>query len=181
MAGRESVGAAAGLIEGGVGLDHAAATRVGRPLGTVVLAALFIFLGAWLAGGGIQRTIQGLSGDGAEVQLLDLLKKLQLVSVGLLATAAGIELLRGRKSGWWLAVVLVYVLFATFVVLASFHRGLAGEVRSLALKSAICGGLLFYFCRPKVRTFFQVGTPTWQTHAAILAACVAAVLALCVW
>ena len=174
MAGGESI------VAGHTRID-AAGARGRRPIGAVVLAVVFIFLGAWLAGGGIVRLFQDALVDGAGVQLLDLLKKLQLVSLGLLAIAAGIELLRGSKTGWWLAIVLAYVVFATFVVLASFHRGIAGQVSWYAFKAAVCGALLIYLCRPKVREYFQAGTPTWKTHTAICAVSVAAVLALCVW
>ncbi|MET1124030.1 MAG: hypothetical protein ABWW66_02045 [Archaeoglobaceae archaeon] len=126
-----------------------------RPLGVTVLAVLFaavsvlLFVSAIVVGFvASQLTEQLLPPEFAEyypaMELFLRLFVVFAVVAGLLALLAAYGLLRGKKWGWWLAIVLVVLSVVEDVFFLPY--GIVGIIVAVVV--------IYYLTRPHVRSYF---------------------------
>ncbi|MBW3597322.1 MAG: hypothetical protein KY475_08610 [Planctomycetes bacterium] len=141
-----------------------------RPIGTVVLAIVFLILGVWLGGGGALRFIQNWSQMGPPSSLRAYAPFVHFGIIASVFVVASPGLLFLRRWGWWATILLCYLVLATFILVpvVRFERG------DPVLRRIVIGTVLLlcwlYLHQRHVRA--SLGEPAagcWRTHAGLLA------------
>jgi hypothetical protein len=149
-----------------------------RPLGTIVLAGLLLLFGAlllllcahqawkiWSVGAPVRSALYMSRGIAS------------LGSIALVALAAGIGLLLGRRVAWWLAMGFCYLSGSFFVVVPLLRFG--ASVRQ-HVWLAILSLVWLYLHKKNVRDYFAIESlARWRWHAAI--AVISLVFIFAVW
>ena len=147
----------------------------GRPVGTTVLAVMLFIGGSWLGAGLIIRTAQHWLTQG----LPPLLPVVHLGILSLVALAASIGMMSGRRWGWWAAIATCYVLLASFSLVPAIYNVYNGNTPGG--KRAVWGFamLLYWLYLHKaavIRYFALSEQRRWIRHLGLFLLCLIAVL-----
>jgi len=113
----------------------------------------------------------------AECSLFALLGTVAITSVG-----ASVGLLSGHRCGWWMAIALCYLGFATFLLVPAIHLGVSERVLRIVIAAAIFVLYWSYLHRKNVLAYFGPRTSQgWHLHVGLFALSVIVALGLGIW
>jgi len=159
-----------------------AAVRHPRPIGTFILAALFLMFGLVVGGGGAIRFLEMWSMAPSPVTAAICSRFALFGILAIAAVSASVGLLSGYRFGWWVAVAFCYLGFAAFVLFPVVCRRVSDRIPVTVVMVALCLAYWFYLQRMNVRAYFdQAGRYRWRVHIGLFVLSVIVVFGLGIW